>query len=67
MRANTATLTPTYLPTVHEGWLRAARFVRNVLLFAVAPFVGLAYAVAFPFVGLAVAVWMATRKEPAAR
>lgn len=34
---------------------------RNVALFFAAPFVGLAYIVAFPFVGMAMLAWMAGR------
>jgi CheY-like chemotaxis protein len=38
---------------VQPSWLgRTGRFVRNVGLFLAAPFIGLAYAIAFPFVGL---------------
>ena len=36
----------------------AARFAKNVALFFAAPFIGLAYAVAFPFVGLGIVSWM---------
>lgn len=43
---------------------RAAKPVaiaKNVLLFAAAPFIGLAYAVAFPFVGIGALAWLAVR------
>lgn len=33
------------------------RFVRNATLFLAAPFIGLAYALAFPFVGIGVLAW----------
>ena len=39
----------------------ALLFVRNVALFVAAPFVGLAYALAFPVVGFVTLVWMAAR------
>ena len=35
----------------------AAKVVKNVALFAAAPFIGLAYAAAFPFVAVGLAVW----------
>ena len=35
----------------------AAKVVKNVALFAAAPFIGLAYAAAFPFVAIGLAVW----------
>jgi hypothetical protein len=37
------------------------RFARNVALFLLAPFIGLAYALAFPVVGLAALAWFALR------
>jgi len=46
-----------------------ARFAKNVALFVAAPFVGLAYALAFPFVGIGILVWRGARgmvKRPAA-
>jgi len=36
-------------------------FVRNVALFIAAPFIGLAYILAFPFVGLGIVAWMGVR------
>ena len=45
--------TPNYAAALH--------FARNVALFAAAPFVALAYVVAFPFVGLAALAWVAVR------
>ncbi len=47
--------------TRHEGWARVAYNTRNVLLFAAAPFIGLAYAMAAPFVGLGALLWFAVR------
>jgi len=42
---------------------KAGRYTaaRNVALFLAAPFIGLAYAIAFPFVGAGALVWMAIR------
>ncbi len=53
--------TATYTPAVYTPtWnLRTAR---NVVLFALAPFVALAYVLAFPFVGLGMLAWMAVKK-----
>ena len=39
----------------------AAHTLKNVALFAVAPFIGLAYAVTLPFVGLAMLAWIGMR------
>ena len=47
----------------------AARTLKNVALFAAAPFIGLLYAVALPFVGLAMLAWIGGRalvRTPAA-
>lgn len=45
-----------------EGVLKnAARFAKNVALFFAAPFIGLAYAVAFPFIGIGMMAWMGMR------
>lgn len=38
-----------------------ARVAKNVALFVAAPFIGLAYAVAFPFIGIGVLAWMGIR------
>ena len=40
-----------------------ARFVKNVALFLAAPFVGLAYILAFPIVGLGMLAWMAIQAQ----
>ena len=48
---------------------KTAKVARNIALFLAAPFVGLAYAVAFPFVGAGALVWVAVRavtRRPAA-
>lgn len=42
-------------PVTNEG----LRFVKNVALFLAAPFIGLAYILAFPIVGLGMLVWTA--------
>ncbi len=39
----------------------AAKVVKNVALFAAAPFIGLAYAAAFPFVALGLIGWYGAR------
>jgi CheY-like chemotaxis protein len=39
----------------------ALLFAKNVSLFIAAPFIGLAYAVAFPFIGLGMLVWLALK------
>jgi hypothetical protein len=39
----------------------AGRIVKNVALFAAAPFIGLAYVAAFPFVALGLAAWYGAR------
>ncbi len=37
----------------YTDYAGAAKVAKNIALFAAAPFIGLAYAIAFPFVGLA--------------
>jgi hypothetical protein len=44
-------------PVAHGFW----PFARNVGLFIAAPFIGLAYILAFPFVGLGMLAWMGVR------
>jgi hypothetical protein len=47
----------------------AAKVAKNIALFAVAPFIGLAYAAAFPFVAVGMIVWygvQAARKRAGA-
>lgn len=39
----------------------ALRFAKNIGLFIAAPFIGLAYALAFPFIGLGLLVWVALK------
>ena len=56
----------------YEGFAElagAARVVKNVALFVVAPFIGLAYAAAFPFVAVGMLAWygvQAARKRAGA-
>jgi hypothetical protein len=58
----------TYTPNLFAApWTRTPRtatlrYARNIALFVLAPFIGLAYAVAFPFVGLGMLAWMALKK-----
>jgi CheY-like chemotaxis protein len=42
---------------------RALRFIKNVALFLAAPFVGLAYILAFPIVGLGMLAWTAVQAQ----
>ncbi len=39
----------------------AAKVAKNIALFAAAPFIGLAYAAAFPFVAVGMIAWYAAR------
>jgi hypothetical protein len=53
---------------IEAATIAAARTLRNVALFAAAPFIGLVYAVTLPIVGLAMLAWMGGRaiaKAPA--
>jgi hypothetical protein len=43
------------------GLAGAAKVVKNIALFVVAPFIGLAYAVAFPFVAVGMLAWYGVR------
>lgn len=54
-------------PAVRTALADAGRFARNALLFAAAPFIGLAYVLAFPFVGFGALVWMGARAALARR
>ena len=59
MRTTALTYEAAALPTHNAANVLA--FVRNVALFAAAPFIGLAYALAFPFVGAAALAWVAVK------
>lgn len=61
MRATTATYETFAGYRNTKTRTEALRFARNVALFALAPFVGLVYALAFPFVGMAALAWLAYR------
>ena len=39
----------------------AAKVAKNIVLFAAAPFIGLAYAAAFPFVAVGMLAWYGVR------
>jgi hypothetical protein len=58
--ANTANLRA-YAVAAPADLAGAARVAKNLALFAVAPFIGLAYAAAFPFVAVGLAVWYGTK------
>ena len=45
----------------YAGLAGAARIAKNIVLFAAAPFVGLAYAAAFPFVAVGMLAWYGVR------
>ena len=45
--------------TAAKGKATLIKRVKNVALFFAAPFIGLAYLLAFPFVGFALLVWIA--------
>ena len=64
MRATTYNATKGYegYETARPAGLgRAARVAKNVALFAAAPFIGLAYAVAFPFVAVGALAWLGAK------
>ena len=44
-----------------KGKATAVKHVKNVALFFAAPFIGLAYLLAFPFVGFAMLAWVAVK------
>ena len=43
------------------GAVRLGKRVKNVALFFAAPFIGLAYLLAFPVIGFALLIWMAAK------
>ena len=43
------------------GYAGAAKFAKNAALFVAAPFIGLAYAAAFPFVAVGMLAWYGGR------
>lgn len=51
-------------PEVAPAAVRKPNVLKNALLFLMAPFVGLVYAVLLPFVGIGMLAWVALKKEP---
>lgn len=51
----------TYAAPAAKHGTRIGKRVRNVALFFAAPFIGLAYLLAFPFVGLALIAWVTAK------
>jgi len=45
----------------YTDYTAVAKVAKNVALFAAAPFIGLAYAAAFPFVALGLIAWQGAR------
>jgi hypothetical protein len=45
----------------YTDYAAAAKTAKNIALFAAAPFIGLAYAVAFPFVAVGMLAWYGMR------
>ena len=52
------------MPQAAPAAARKPNVLKNMLLFLVAPFVGLVYAVLLPFVGIGMLVWVALKKDP---
>ncbi|HUK05243.1 MAG TPA: hypothetical protein VLV90_09215 [Burkholderiales bacterium] len=62
MKANTNTANlRAYAVAAPADLAAAAKVVKNVALFAAAPFIGLAYAAAFPFVAVGLIAWYGVR------
>lgn len=51
-------------PQAAPAAVRKPNVLKNMLLFLMAPFVGLVYAVLLPFVGIGMLAWVALKKEP---
>ena len=45
----------------YADYAGAAKVAKNIALFALAPFIGLAYAAAFPFVAVGMLAWYGVR------
>jgi uncharacterized membrane protein len=45
--------------TIRTETVESANTFKNIVLFLIAPFIGLAYAVLLPFVGIAMLLWTA--------
>ena len=52
---------PRYTVRHAKGGARIGKRAKNVALFLVAPFIGLAYLLAFPIIGFALLAWMAAK------
>lgn len=52
------------VPEAEPAAARKPNVLKNMLLFLMAPFVGLVYAVLLPFVGIGMLAWVALKKEP---
>ncbi|NKE67833.1 response regulator [Ramlibacter sp. RBP-2] len=52
------------VPEAAPAAARKPNVLKNMLLFLMAPFVGLVYAVLLPFVGIGMLAWVALKKEP---
>jgi hypothetical protein len=52
---------PVRAPVVIESPAGTRSTLRNMVLFLLAPFIGLLYAILLPFVGLGMLAWIATR------
>lgn len=52
------------VPEAAPAAVRKPNVLKNALLFLMAPFVGLVYAVLLPFVGIGMLAWVALKKEP---
>ena len=61
MRTNANTATVRAYEVRPEGLAEAAKLLKNIVLFAAAPFIGLAYAAAFPFVAVGMLAWYGVR------
>lgn len=51
-------------PEAAPAAVRKPNVLKNMLLFLMAPFVGLVYAVLLPFVGIGMLAWVALKKKP---
>ncbi len=59
-----ATVAVPAAPEAAPAPARKPNVLKNMLLFLIAPFVGLVYAVLLPFVGIGMLAWVALKKEP---
>jgi len=61
MRTNANIATVRAYEVRPEGLADTAKVLKNIVLFAAAPFIGLAYAAAFPFVAIGMLAWYGVR------